>query len=435
MNIKQLTLTALLIPAMQTSAAQDLMQVYELALEQDAVLLVAESEYQAATESVSIANSADKPQVFLGAQGNLRESDNSDTGDNTNTSLGASVNLRQSLYNRETASSISAAESAAVAALAQLESARQDLILRVAGAYFDVLAAQDTVEFADAEKTAISRQLEQAQKRFEVGLIAITDVQEAQARFDSAEAQVIVANNQLENAFQAMQVIINEAPSRQPARLGENLTLDLPNPASADAWVDLALENNKDLAAARSNLDATRFERDQTASNDDPTIDFVASFGSSLTDDDRLGEFDQTDLVIGVELEMPLFTGGRNSALRSQAEANLSAAKNQLLLQTRLVNQETRNAYLGVVSGISQVRALKQALDSSNVALEATQAGFEVGTRTSVDVLVSLQETYRAERDYAGARYAYLLNQLNLRAAAGLLSDDDLRGINRWLTD
>ncbi len=435
MKIRHILVISALLSASQPVIAQDLLQVYQLAQERDALLLVAESEYLAATESVSIASSADRPQVFLGAQGNLRESDNSETGDNSNTTLGANVSLRQSLYNRETSSSISAAEAGVAAALAQLQAARQDLVLRVARAYFDVLAAQDTVEFANAEKTAISRQLEQAQKRFEVGLIAITEVQEAQARLDSAEAQVIVANNQLENAFQAMQVIIDQAPSRQPARLGSNLALDLPNPSSANAWVDLALENNKDLAAARANLKATRYQRDQTSSNDDPTVDFVASFGNNWVDDDRLGDYDQSDLVIGVELEMPLFTGGRNSALRSQAEANLTAAKNQVLLQSRLVNQQTRNAYLGVVSGISQVRALKQALDSSNIALQATQAGFEVGTRTSVDVLVSLQETYRAERDFAGAKYNYLLNQLNLKAAAGLLSEDDLRAINRWLTN
>ena len=433
MNTKQLILLAALSAAVPATQAQDLLQVYQLAKQQDAILMVAEAEYLAATQSVAIASAADKTQIFLGAQAQVLESDNSDTGDNTNENLGFNVNLSHSLYDKGTDSSISAAEASVIAAFAELENARQDLILRVATAYFQVLGAQDTVEFANAEITAIERQLEQAQKRFEVGLIAITDVQEAQARFDSAEAQVIAANNQLENAFQALQVIIGEPPSRQPARLVDNIALNVPNPATASEWVELAIQNSKSLTAAKASLDAARFERDQIASNDGPTLDFVASYGNSWVDDDQLDSFDQGDLVVGLEFEMPLVTGGRNQALRSQAEANLTAAQNQVLLQSRLVNQETRNAYLGVVSGISQVRALRQALESSNIALEATQAGFEVGTRTSVDVLISLRETFRAERDFAGAKYTYLIDRLNLKAAAGLLVEDDLASINRLL--
>jgi len=195
----------------------------------------------------------------------------------------------------------------------------------------------------------------------------------------------------------------------------------------------LALKNNRDLIAAQQNLNAARFERDKKAKSGYPTIDLVASYADNDSDDDLLGDSRQDDLSVGIELEMPLYTGGRISAEQAQAESEYSAAQNTALLQNRLATQQARTAYLDVVSGISQVNALKQALESSNIALEATQAGFEVGTRTSVDVLISLRETYRAQRDYARSRYDYLINNLRLRQAAGTLNEDALFVINRWL--
>lgn len=415
--------------------AQDLVTVYGLALERDAELQIAEANYLAAVQSLPLARAGRKPQLSLTASGSLRESDNSETGDNDNQTVGYSLNLSQSLYDNETTGNINAAEASSAAELARLQGARQGLILRVAETYFDVLAAHDNVDFAYAERTAIARQLEQAQKRFEVGLIAITDVHEAQARFDSAEAQAILAENVLENAYQALVVITDDTSIRDIARLGARLALSLPDPANAAAWVELALQNNRDLIAAQQVLNAARFERDKRARRGYPTLDLVASYGDRDVDDDLLGDSQQEDLSVGIEFEMPLYTGGRISAEQAQANSELRSAQNSGLLQTRLAQQQSRTAYLDVVSGISQVKALKQALDSSNIALEATQAGFEVGTRTSVDVLVSLRETYRARRDYASSRYDYLLNNLRLKQAAGILQEDDLFAINRSLTN
>jgi outer membrane protein len=273
---------------------------------------------------------------------------------------------------------------------------RQALILRVAETYFSILAAGDNVEFANAERTAIERQLEQAQKRFEVGLIAITDVQEAQARFDTAESEVILAENILENAFQSLVVITADTSINRLAPLGDDLTLTLPDPSIAEPWVLLALNNNLDLVAAQQDLNAARYERDKNARSGYPTLDLTASYADNDVEGDEIrGDYDQDDVIVGLELQVPLYTGGRISAEQAEAESNFVSAKNTLLLQTRLARQQSRTAYLDVVSGISQVKARKQALESSNIALEATQAGFEVGTRTSVDVLISLQETYR----------------------------------------
>ena len=418
----------------QASPAEDLVTVYGLALKNDAELMIAESNYLSAIQALPLARSGRKPQISLNASGSARESDNSETGDNDVDTVGYSLNLTQSLYNTEIQGDINVAEASTAAELARLQAARQALILRVAETYFSILAAGDNVEFANAERTAIERQLEQAQKRFEVGLIAITDVQEAQARFDTAESEVILAENILENAFQSLVVITADTSINRLAPLGDDLTLTLPDPSIAEPWVLLALNNNLDLVAAQQDLNAARYERDKNARSGYPTLDLTASYADNDVEGDEIrGDYDQDDVIVGLELQVPLYTGGRISAEQAEAESNFVSAKNTLLLQTRLARQQSRTAYLDVVSGISQVKARKQALESSNIALEATQAGFEVGTRTSVDVLISLQETYRAERDYARSRYDYLLNKLRLKQAAGLLQEDDLFDINRWL--
>ncbi len=409
------------------------MDIYRLALEQDVELKIAESEFQSTQESLPIASSALKPQINFSANLSHRESDVSTTGSNTINSSGYSFNLTQNLYNAETLATIDAAEASVAKAQAELEDSRQKLILRVAESYFDILAAHDNVDFARAEETAIERQLEQAQKRFEVGLIAITDVHEAQAQYDSALAQTILAENLLDNAFQALQVIIAQTPSLQLARLSDGLELKLPDPAQSQPWVDIALQNNRSLVAALAAEQAADHERQIKNKSRYPTLDFTARYSDDSFEDDTPGDDDREDISLSILLNVPLFTGGRISAERAQAEAAYQSAKNAALLQKRLTSQNTRIAYLGVISGISQVKALKQALNSSTTALEATEAGFDVGTRTSVDVLIGLRLTYGARRDYARARYDYLINFLNLKQAAGLLNADDLNQINHWL--
>jgi len=430
---KKLSLLLLLLTS-HPLYAQDLVDIYDIALQEDAELKIAESKYLSAAAALPLAISIRRPQVNLSGQAGILESDSSLVSANTTNSYGFSLNLTQNIYNAETIAQVDVAEAQVAKALADLEASRQDLILRVAERYFDILAAEDNVEFAIAERTSIARQLEQAQKRFEVGLIAITDVHEAQARHDSAVAQELLAENLLENAFQALQVIIAQAPSKNLAQLGDKLKLNIPAPSSSAKWVEMALQNNRSLISSLAALKAARHNREKAGGSDNPTVDFNASYSDTEFDDDSLGSYDQNQINLSIQLKMPLFTGGRISAEKEQAEAEYQSARNATLLQKRLASQQTRVAYLGLVSGISQVKALRQALSSSNTALEATEAGFEVGTRTSVDVLISLRETYGARRDYASARYDYLINILKLKQAAGLLKIDDLVEINRWLT-
>jgi outer membrane protein len=418
----------------QSSNAADLVEVYRLSLKNDAELMIAEADYNAAIQALPLAQSVNKPQVFFNIDALLRETDNSDTGRSSHDTIGYGLNLTQAIYDTTIRGDINVAEANSEVALSRLKSVRQDLILRTAQAYFTVLAAEDNLDFAEAERTAIARQLEEAQKRFEVGLIAITDVYEAQASFDSAEARVILADNILENSLQSLVVITADSSIRKLAPLGENLKLSMPDPISVAAWVLLAATNNLDLIAAQQNLNAARYQRDKQNRNRNPTVDLFASYGDDNRNDTLLGDGRQQDLIVGVELQVPLFTGGRIGAERDQAEAQYVSAQNTVLLQSRLSSQQSRTAYLDVVSGISQVTSLKQAVKSADIALEATRAGFEVGTRTSVDVLISTRETFRQFRDYAGARYDYVLNKLRLKQAAGILQADDLKDINAYLT-
>ena len=419
----------------QTLSAQDLVNVYQLGLENDAELQIAEADYLAAIQAVPFARASARPQISLNANAAASEVDNSDSGSSSETNAGYSLNLTQSLYDNVVTGNINAAEATSAAQLARVQAARQSLVLRVAQAYFRILAAHDNVEFTEAERTSIARQLEEAEKRFEVGLIAITDVHEAQARFDTSDAQAILAENILENTYQALVVITGRDNIGQLARLGDEIKLEVPEPAGSEAWVKLALEFNRDLLAAQQNLDAARFERDKNARRGYPTLDFVARYSDSdfNSDNDFRDDSSQEDVTVGLELEIPLYTGGRISSEQARSESAYSSAQNAVLLQNRLATQQARTAYLDVVSGISSVKAFKQALASTKIALEATQAGFEVGTRTSVDVLIAVRETFRAQLEYAASRYEFIINSLKLRQAAGILRENNLVEINRWL--
>lgn len=413
--------------------ALDLAQIYDLAKSQDTQLMIAQSQYESAQLALPQAQSANRPQVNLSAHTTYDDSGNTLTSDDTQTSYGYSLSLSQSLYNSETTSQVNAVEASVRQAEAQYRAAEQDLIIRVTEAYFNILSAQDTVAFAEAEKNAIGRQLEQAKKRFEVGLIAITDVKEAQASYDASVASEISASNSLDNAREALQLIIGQPLDAPLSTLGDEVQLLIPQPADRNAWITQAQKNNLTLLSAEAGLQAAAENRNVATSGDKPTVNLVASYTDTEIDSDNNGDFSTDDLVLSVQFKMPLYTGGYTSSNIKQAEADFRTAQNNLMFQKRTVTQLTSTAYLSIVSGISQVNALEQALASSTAALEATQAGFDVGTRTSVEVLNSLRETYRSKRDYASARYSYLVNTLKLKQAAGLLIDDDLKAINQWL--
>ncbi|MCW8934106.1 MAG: TolC family outer membrane protein [Gammaproteobacteria bacterium] len=411
-------------------------QALELAITHDQDLQAAEFAYQSSLASRGLSKAALLPQLNLSAFSNHteQETENSSVFPNGTSSFesdGYSLTLSQTLYNHSVYKKLQQTDMSIAAALATVEAARQDLIIRLATAYFNVLGAQDNLKFATAEKEAISKQLEQSKKRFEVGLIAITDVKESQASYDTSVAQEIDAINILSAQFEALAVILGTYTTTI-ATMIEDIPLLIPEPADVTKWTDKALENNLQLKAAQYNYQASQKQVSADQSEHYPYLDLVAQHDYSSSDGGRFAS-DSTDTAITVQLTIPIYSGGLTSAKHDQSVALKEQSRSLKEKAKRQTLQQTRDAYLGVTSTIAQVKALEQALRSNQAAHEATQAGFEVGTRTAIDVLSTLREVYRAERDYARARYNYVINTLRLKQAAGILNTGDGQSINSFL--
>lgn len=430
--MKRILIGALLLAGLQQPLlADDLLQLYQRAQQNDPQIRAARATRLAAGEAKPIARSGLLPNLSATAGANYTDVQVDNGADDSYDSQNAALALTQPLYRRDRWVRVEQADAQISQAQANLEQAEQSLRLRVAQAYFGVLAAQDTLTFSEAELEAIARQLDQAKRRFEVGLIAITGVHEAQARYDAARASVITARNSLDNAREVLREIVG-------GELGELLKLKdpvpvlaMPTPADLDHWSQVALDNNPGVVAARHALEVARQEIEAQRSGHYPTVDLVGSYGVSRTD--AVTGSDADSASIGVQLAVPLYAGGGISAATRQARYNEQAAREVLEQQRRSVSRQVRDAYRGMEASISRVEALKAGTISAASALEATQAGFDVGTRTLVDVLNAQSELFRSQRDYAQARYDYVLNLLTLKQAAGTVAADDLAEVNAWL--
>ena len=407
----------------------DLLALYLRANEYDAEIAAARAEYQAAKTSVSLARSNVRPQASIGFSASYNDV-NSDFSGNF-VDFGPTLSLRQTIYNKIHLATIDQAKATEKQAEAQLESQTQELVLRVAQAYFDVLQAESELLFRRSELDAIERQKEQNERRFDVGLVAITDVKDAQAQFDLATAQEIAARNALEATREAL-TLLTGLPVENLAQLAEDAPLEPPAPANVSSWETMALQQNLPLVVAELAVRSARAELAASRAERYPTLDLVGIASSNTTGNDTRDDIDAGELRL--ELNLPLLTGGRTTALISQSKSLARVASQQLELQKRRTVQETRNAYRNVIANISQANALKQALDSTQKSLEAQEAGFDEGLLTSLEVLRSLQDTFRAQSDYAAARYQYIVNTLFLKRAAGTLGEADIRLINSWLT-
>ncbi|MDH3546742.1 MAG: TolC family outer membrane protein [Gammaproteobacteria bacterium] len=351
------------------------------------------------------------------------------------------VSLRQTLFRWDQIVGLRRADKIVAKAEADREAAQQDLIVRVGQTYFDVLAAEDRLTSTHANRQAIARQLEQAKQRFEVGLIAITDVQESQAAYDQAVADEIAAKRSLATAREFLREITGQYVSNLSAP-GDEFPMRTPSPNNEASWVDLALDQNLTLVSSRLDERLARDEISFRRNGHYPTIELVANVGNRDRESeqdtgagflDANSDFDSDS--IGIEFRVPIFSGGTTSSRVREAVYLHRAAREQLQRVTRETERATRDAYLGVLSEMSRVEALEQAVESSRTALEATQAGFDVGTRTIVDVLNSQFALYRSITLFYQARYDYLINVLRLKQAAGNLQIQDLEEIDRWLTD
>lgn len=442
--MKQQTLAFLIAASLtlatQQAQAENLLQVYQQAKGYDAQFKALESDYLAILERKPQALAALKPQVSVSGSvtqsrqrtaydASLLDPEDVASGSSANYSLG----LSKSLYNKALNSQVKQADSVIAQASAGLEAEREGLILRVAEAYFNFLLAQDNLEFARTEKEAISRQLEQTRAYFEAGRSAITDVKEAESRYDLAVAQEINAVNQLDLGREQLRVLTGGFYQTLNAPAA-NLPLAMPSPADIEQWVKTAKANNKQLIASQHAIQSAQTAIDIQRAAKQPVVDLVARQTGSNSESKSDLDPQNYGASVGVQLSMPLYTGGGISSKIREAQHNFRQAQQQFDFQSRTTEQQARNAFLTVQSSISQVKANQRALASAETAAEATQAGFEVGTRTAVDVLTALRNVFSARRDYAQTRYTYLLNTLKLRQAAGTLTDQDIATMNTFMT-
>src|ERR1700693_5961948 len=457
-----LILFAMCVSAASAPAA-DLLAVYQRALQNDPQLREAEANRLAALETKPQALAALLPQI----EGSVLDTREHDTGQSTITQPLTSppgpvllqtypfdgriattthkygVDLKQNLFRWENWVALKRADAQVAQAEADYQAAQQDLMARVAQRYFDVLAAQDDLEAQQVALVSIQRQLDQAESRFQIGLIAITDVEEARAAHDTGAAAVSAAKRTLASTQELLREITGD-PFDWLARPIEPFELANPDPVNEDRWVEMALQQNLALVSSRLAADIARENISAARGGHFPSLDLVGSRYKmttngldTFTDGTPAGgtTLDQYQRTIGLQLTFPIYAGGMVSSQVRQAVYQHRAAKERVERVARQTEHDARDSYLGVLSEISRVKALRRAVESNATSLRATESGYEAGTRTAVDVLQSRQLWVQAQTDYSRSRYDYMLNVLKLQQAAGTLSEQSLERINSLLKD
>lgn len=435
--------------------AEDLMDAYRQALQADPVLMQAEAQNRIGHEGMVQSRAALLPQI----NGSVSFNDNHGTQsgaqvfqtpsgpmlqDTTTHSAGRSrtesVGLQQVLFDLGRFSQLRASKASAAAANAQYVAAEQNLIVRVASAYFLVLTDEDQLRYAQANQKALQKQLDAAQAKYAVGLAAITDADSARAQEAAAAAAVIQAQTTLYNDREALAQITGQPPADLKA-LTDNLPLDRPQPDNVEDWVKTALASNPSLQAQRDQVDASQHQITAARAGHLPTLDASVSYsrnpswGGAGLDASGLprGDSRTTGTTLGLVLSVPLFAGGATQSRVRQAIAQRDQAHDLMVQDQRQIVATTRNAFNSITAGISEVEAQKAALNSAQKALQSTEAGYEVGTQNIVNVLLAQQTLFQAQSAYSQARHAYVINQLDLKYAAGTLSVKDMQAVNALL--
>ena len=424
--------------------ADNLLSTYQQALQNDPSVLKAKALFLASEEDIKLSRVALLPQ--LSAYGNYasgsNESFNSSafdgstiTSDSTTSSFG--FNLSLELYNHGSWLTLSSSKKSAHLSDLNYELTKQNLIINVTEAYFNVLRAQDDVILAGAEKKAIERQLDQTKQRFDVGLTDITDVHEAQAEFDNAITSEIRAQNSLYNNEESLRELTGVYPHSLDILNTERFSTSQPFPANVNDWQKQAEEKSLEIIIQRVNVDIAKQNIDIAKTGRYPTISLEASYASDNEDiSSEILSFDASDLKsdsIGIQIDIPLYAGGKTSSKTRQARHNFVAASQDLTASHRATVRSTRNAYNNIVANISAIKSLEQSVVSAESALKATEAGFDVGTRTIVDVLNSTRNLYNAKRNLSSTRYDYIQATLALKRATGSISEKDINDINQGL--
>jgi outer membrane protein len=439
--------------------SEDLLKVYDLAVINDPQIREADATRLANRESRPQAVATLLPNINASADVGRNTSDGNSTSSfllngvivpsisdtsNVNNSDGWGFSLRQSVFSWQNWVALRSASHTVAQAEADYIVAQQSLAQRVTQQYFAVLGAYDNVEALEAAREAITRQLDQAERRFEVGLIAITDVQDSRAGRDQAAAAVIDAKRVLASQLESLRTIIGEKPEKL-SKPGNDMPLQAPSPADEEQWVKVSMDQNSALLSSRLAADIARDQVSSAFGGHLPTVDLVAGRTYSSREGDatyrtptgnQLTFNDSTTYgnSVALQFSLPIFNGGGTSSRVRQSEYRWIAAKERLERTSRSTEREARDAYLGVNSEIARVQALRRAVESSETALKAAEAGYEVGTRTTVDVLTARRNLIQAQTSYSSSKYAYLNNRVQLELAAGDLDRSTIEEINRWLT-
>ena len=415
--------------------AEDLIQVYDLAVRSDPVLREAEQTLFATREAKPQARALLLPNVAATGDANFTSVDSQIRGFEKRSqsfpSQNATAVVSQSVYNRGNWMTLKQSEDVIAQAEAQYRDAQIELMVRTTEAYFAVLRAADAVTVSESLVRANERTLDQSKQRFEVGLVAITDVNESQAAYDSSRATLINAKAALDNAWEALRVIVG--PFNQPlARLGDKLPLAPPEPDNLGTWADTALRNNYGIIAASEAAEAAKKAIEIKRSGYYPSVGAQAGFDFSNSDQDS-GVIRSEGAFVGLTLNVPIYQGGAVASRTRQAGYQFRAAQDRLDQTRRQVDQQVKDAFRGIQSSIEDVKARQAAVVSARSSLESTQAGLEVGTRTQVDVLNAQRNLFEAEFQYLSSRYDYIINGVKLHQATSTLTREVLEKGNAWL--
>ncbi|GMU72106.1 MAG: TolC family outer membrane protein [Burkholderiales bacterium] len=436
-------LLALAVPlafAALPAAGEDLMDIYREAQRADPVLAAARANWLAVQEKAPQARAGLLPNVGFSASVNANDVYNNTrsqppvVASGNYQTWGATISATQPIYRVQNVVAYDQARRVVEQADFTLASAQQDLIIRVAVAYFDVLLAQFNVELSVAQKAAVSEQLAQAKRNFEVGVATITDTNEAQANYDQIAAQEIAARNDLDNKVTALRAIIGRMP-RELKKLGPGFDPTPPEPNSLDVWLDRALKENLAVRVAQVNFDVATLEVDRQRAGHLPTLDLVGSLAASGANGSTANDltFHARNAAIGLALNLPIYQGGFVDSKIREAVALQDSARDTLELARRNARFNAQVGYTGVNSSVATVRATAQAVQSAEVALQSNRLGQEVGVRTNLDVLNVQQAVFTQRRNLAQAYFAYLINTLRLKSAVGTLNELDLEELNRRL--
>jgi outer membrane protein len=420
--------------------AENLADVYELALKNDPLLKAAEATYRAGKENRVQGIAGLLPTLSVGGSTNWNEYRVEEQLIDQYNSNSYLASLNQPIFRLDKWFQFERGTALSEAASAEFAYQQQETMIRVASAYFNVLNSIDSLNAARAEEKAIGRQKDLAKKRFDVGLAAITEVQETQAAYDLTVVSRIAREAQLDSAQESLTSIVGR-DIKLLSPLIDDFEISLPDPLDRESWVSLGLENNFQLKAAKLQRDAAQASARSTASNHLPQVDLVGRVSKSTSKQGKFGGFIQNPLFgveqdtrqYSIQFNLPLYAGGAISSARRQAYANYDRSKEQAIFAERSTVRDVRSNHFGVQTQVANVTARKQALASAESALEATQIGYEVGTRNTVDLLDAQKRLFQAQRDYASSRYDYIISMLRLKASVGSLSPKDLMNISNQM--